>query len=342
MTFVGAGWGDYVTETTYKYVGAGAGNLTFMSRPVYLCGRVTICIVAPLIILLLVIVLLLRPVTTSSTTTTSWPTNRPEVIISNPTIGECTFWGDPHIKTFDGGRPSFYGDGEFWILKSRDIFIQGRYQGTKYTEGLAATNKVIVSGPFIQGRRITVGTIESGVFMLDASPICSTFPCSYRIGTLANIEYNSQGSLVDEATASWQRRIVHLILPNNIRMDIYRWANYLDLRITMPRPNFPIDGSCGNFNGILADDSTVAIMDRMGARVEQGQNLFGSRIEVGWTPTEEKLLSMCPRDKYTRAQGHCNQVFRNTATDRQQKSCMLDYCWGDNHHALRMAKSMGI
>merc|ERR1719436_521789 len=39
MSFVGQGCGDYVTETSYKYVGWGQGNLTLVSPIRYVWGQ---------------------------------------------------------------------------------------------------------------------------------------------------------------------------------------------------------------------------------------------------------------------------------------------------------------
>lgn len=364
-----------MTETTYKYVGPGAGNLAFTSSKIFLCGRITITISG---ILLLILVIILWPRPGVSTTTPFCPNANtqcvedacsrqcsiiggnadscatcrqaavPRCCIEPDNIarmGECIFWGDPHIRTFDGGRPSFYGDGEYWIVKSSQVYIQGRFRGTAYTEGLSATNKIIIGGPFLQGHTIAVGTIESGEFLIDGAPACSNFPSRCGIPGLASITYSSQGDLPDEAGTSQgqsgPRRIAHIRLPLKVTVEVYRWNNYLDLRITLPSSIQP-DGCCGNFNGNPADDSSMAIMERQAARVRKGENMFGHRVEVGWTATEEKLLSMCAADKRQRAEQYCHGVFGGEGTVRQHKSCYLDYCWGDNHHALREAKRMGI
>ena len=37
-------------------------------------------------------------------------------------------YGDPHITTFDGKSYYFGGSGDFWILKSDGLNIQGRFE----------------------------------------------------------------------------------------------------------------------------------------------------------------------------------------------------------------------
>ena len=39
-----------------------------------------------------------------------------------------TVYGDPHITTFDGKSYYFGGSGDFWILKSDVLNIQGRFE----------------------------------------------------------------------------------------------------------------------------------------------------------------------------------------------------------------------
>merc|ERR1719210_1885862 len=135
MTFVGYGAGAYTTETTYRYAGFGQGNFTYVTPKksilLYAVGSIL------LLALLILIVILFLPKPPTTTTTLPGP------------AGECIFWGDPHLITFDGSRPSFYGDGEAWIVKTAEIKIQGRCMGTKHTKGLASTNKIAVSGSFI-------------------------------------------------------------------------------------------------------------------------------------------------------------------------------------------------
>merc|ERR1719203_2644399 len=144
MTWVGLG-GDYVAETSYKYVGKGAGEFA-VAKPKITINWAMACGVGGLLLLLVLLLVLFWPGPT--TTTTPIPTTA----APPAPRGVCLFWGDPHVLTFDGARPSFYGFGEFWIVRSDELEIQGRYMGTKYTHGLSATNAVVVGGPAMQGQ----------------------------------------------------------------------------------------------------------------------------------------------------------------------------------------------
>jgi len=251
----------------------------------------------------------------------------------------CTFWGDPHVVTFDGGRPSFYGEGEYWIVKHPEVEIQGRYAGTKYTFGLASTQKVAVSGSFIEGHTIEVEPLEAGFggqIRIDGRAVLREFG-TQRIGG-ATVTYDDVGELVDEATSRWSKRVVHLELPSGVHMEIFRWANYLDMRIQMS-PLEGMDGSCGNFNGDASDDTTPQIFERVGARVEAGANLFSRRVPVEFTSQMEEMLHKhCDDSTKYNARQRCTDELRMDATAQQMSACLFDGCFGMNEHALQTAK----
>merc|ERR1712190_459900 len=69
----------------------------------------------------------------------------------------CIVWGDPHILTFDNKRVDFYTQGEYWIVKSSTVFIQGAYKPTHATSGLAVMKQIAFGGPFMQGHKLIVG-----------------------------------------------------------------------------------------------------------------------------------------------------------------------------------------
>jgi hypothetical protein len=252
----------------------------------------------------------------------------------------CIFWGDPHIETFDGGRPSFYGDGEFWIVKNKDVSIQGRYMGTKYTYGLAATNKVVIAGPFLHGHQIEVEPMDDGGrVVVDGREVCKELGTRYSIDNgLATIVHDDQGQLVDEAASQFKRHMVHISLPLGIQLTVFRWTNYLDLDLRMPKLPGGVDGSCGNFNGDPADDSTQAIFSRVGARVKEGELLFRERATFGFTSEEYAMLKTCATLPV--AEKKCRAELENShPTQPELYACMFDYCFGMNEHALRTART---
>jgi hypothetical protein len=399
MSYVGTGCGEYVQETTYKYVGAGAGEFDVLAtkRPsmfgIFLGGGVG------LVVLVVVIVIFLIPKPTTTTTTSigdpykcdlastpsnpwsiaqsTWccankqlgctttsttgtpyncdapaPWSPPQTAFCCKTFRKgcvlpaklCTLWGDPHIIAFDQpnqdkrSASSFYGDGDFWLVKSSTISIQARFEGTKYTEGLAATNQIVVSGSFIGGHKIEVGTRESGIVTVDGRAIFASFPASSPFrgaGGSFTVSYDAQPEVPDVVPEGNEKRVVSIALPHGIRVTVFQWSNYIDVTIKMsPQPGQ--DGVCGNFNGNQADDTTQAIMSRIGARIHSGQSLLSGSPTVVYTHQMEKMVKVeCSSTKLASGRDTCTK-FGLAGT--LFHSCVFDECFGMVVNARSHAK----
>lgn len=347
MTFVGDG-GDYVTDTSYRYVGRGAGQFQILSPSRVGYGRLGCCLCLALVAVIgLVAAPGLRNPGTPSTTQRSFvlpppsPTTTPAATTTTTTVLKktCLFWGDPHVSTFDGAVPSFYGEGEFWIIKSPMIRIQGRYNGTRYTDGLAATHKMVISGEFIDGARIEVGSLTYGDIEFDDADILSSLGAAFSLpGGKGTISYDADGELIDEAQGDLPRRVVHMQLPLGLEVTVFRWKNYIDMRIESP-PIPGTDGSCGNYNGDKDDDDTRDVFERIGPRVAPGENLFSRRAQMEVT---HEMLDMieheCIPDVLTAGEVACRSQLPEEQTNRMMvSSCVFDYCFGAEQHALRTA-----
>jgi len=256
----------------------------------------------------------------------------------------CLLWGDPHIITFDqvgtdkNQAVSFYGDGDFYVVKSSTVVIQGRFEGTKYTEGLAAANRIVVGGPFMKGHKVEVGTRDSGVLTVDGQPVLGTFPGTYS-GAGFSLTYNSQGEVPDVIPEGNEKRIVSMDLPLGVKVRVYQWNNYVDVEVEMsPQPEQ--DGVCGNFNGDHGDDTTQSIMKRIGARVRPSEKLLSGQAKIEFTPQMEKMMmAECASTTRASAQAFCASSLGVPAGDILVKSCMFDKCFGMNVRARKHAKT---
>jgi len=256
----------------------------------------------------------------------------------------CTLWGDPHIISFDqvgddkNQALSFYGDGDFWVVKSDTVHIQGRFEGTKYTEGLAATNQIVVGGPFLKGSKIEVGTRDSGVLNVNGQRVMSVFPGSYT-GAGFTLTYDSQGEVADVVPEGNEKRIVHMELPLGVKVRVYQWNNYVDVQVEMSaQPNQ--DGVCGNFNGNHADDTTQSVIERIGARVRPSDNILSGQAMIEFTPQMQKMMAAeCSATRQASAQATCSKSLGTAAGNILVKSCMFDECFGMNVRARASAKT---
>jgi len=261
---------------------------------------------------------------------------------------KCTLWGDPHIISFDqigedkNQALSFYGDGDFWLVRSSTVSIQGRFEGTKFTEGLAATNQIVVGGSFLRGHKIEVGTRQSGIVTVDGQAVFASFPAApYRAADGSfTVAYDAQGEVPDVIPEGNEKRIVRMSLPLGITVNVYQWFNYIDVTITMAAQPSQ-DGVCGNFNGNHGDDTTETIMQRVGARVRPAENLLSGQANIEFTPQMQKMMAAeCDPAKQAAAQAQCTASLGALAsTVNLLDSCKFDHCFGMNVRARSHAKT---
>merc|ERR1712039_629859 len=257
----------------------------------------------------------------------------------------CTLWGDPHVITFDqvgtdkSQALSFYGDGDFLVVKSSTVIIQGRFEGTKYTEGLAATNQIVVGGPFLRGHKIEVGTRDSGILTVDGQPVMTTFPSTYGKGMGFSLRYDAVGEVPDVVPEGNEKRIVSMDLPLGVKVRVYQWNNYVDVEVEMsPQPGQ--DGVCGNFNGDHSDDTTQSVIQRVGARVRPSENLLSGRAMIEFTPQMKSMMAAeCAATRQASAQAFCSKSLGVAAGEVIVQSCMFDECFGMNVRARSHAKT---
>merc|ERR1712087_147604 len=111
----------------------------------------------------------------------------------------CVIWGDPHIMTFDNKRVDFYTQGQYWIVKSTTVHIQGLYKPTHATSGLSVMKAIAFGGPFMRGNKIIIET--QNAYFIPAGgvqqPIITGFPSDFDQGDL-HVHYNSIGATMQK------------------------------------------------------------------------------------------------------------------------------------------------
>merc|ERR1712190_630183 len=93
--------------------------------------------------------------------------------------GTCVVWGDPHILTFDKKRVDFYTQGEYWIVKSVTVQIQGMYQPTHATSGLSVLKAIGFGGAFMKGNKLVIGATAASATW-NGQPILTMFPSNFQ------------------------------------------------------------------------------------------------------------------------------------------------------------------
>lgn len=320
MAFVGTG-GNYTIETTYKYVGGGAGEYDLAGPQ---ASRWPLCLGGCVLLLAVVIVVLLFFPGMTSTTL------KVLAIYEHAEIKDCLLWGDPHVQAFDGSFPSFYDQGEYWIIKSDEVKVQGRFRPTPFTHGLAAMSAISIAVNDASGNPFHV-IIDSlaGDITCNGSPVLQGFPSEGGCGPM-NLFYNNQGKLVDESQGNLDKRIVHVhFVTAALHLQIMRWDNHLNARITSPKYE-GMDGVCGNMNGDAGDDTASAIVARGAGRIADEELLFHERTHPAGTPS--KSIADCETEK----RQHAIEICRKSTGDVNAvllNSCIFDVCFGGDQYA---------
>jgi hypothetical protein len=242
--------------------------------------------------------------------------------------GSCSLWGDPHIFTFDHSRLVFYSEGDFWIVKSPTVNIQGRFQATDWTRkndktDYSSMTGIVVGGPFMEGHKIQVGTAEEGKITCNGQEILQYFGTAH-CGP-ATLYYNSQGALVDSAMAFLPHKVVHLALPHGIKVQTNRWPNFINAKITM-RQEPGMDGVCGNFNSVTKSGISAGkeLHAKWGFGVPQQDLLFPNSIPLH-IPRATPSNKRCSNAKRQKAATICHSEAANAA-GWSFAECMGDVC----------------
>jgi len=284
------------------------------------------CVLIPLILLLL---WLLMPFLSSDTTTTTptMITATPPIIhdiTTPPPAKSCSIYGDPHAMTFDGYHSDYYTAGEFWIVKSATVGIQGKYHPTHATNGLSVTKQIGVGGSFLKGHHLVIGEEHA---TWDGAQILTTFPSTFHDpdGVGVSIVYNDQGELLQPGREGRALHVLHVTMPGGVSLQVNRWneageGRYINTKITMP-PQPGQDGQCGNFNGNAIDDARMAVVARLGKDGVPADELYfpGPKTIVNLD------LENCPDDTLKSAYETCKGV-----SDKfwPHKKCLVSVCNG--------------
>jgi len=269
--------------------------------------------------------------TTTSTTTTTTPTST-----TPPTCGVCKVYGDPHVTTFDGSHASFYSQGEYWIFKSSEVWIQGRYKPTPVTNGLSVMKEIAIGGPFLNGEGGSKNILRISALgaTLNGVAISLGFPGAWQNeNPMIKITADGNGQEMQASRAGKPLHVVHVDLPLFVHLDINRWnepgeGDYINAMIRMQPPGPAQDGHCGNFNGVAEDDTRPAIRARVGTMGVTENLLFNTKTPV--TVANRPDLNNCPTDKTEQARAICAAKAKNGMASHD---CMVDVCFGGAHFA---------
>jgi len=197
----------------------------------------------------------------------------------------CVIWGDPHVVTFDqesvrrkehplqeallrthgwkADQISMHAEGNYWLVKSENVKIQGRYERAPDL-GPTATNlvEIAIGGNFMKGNQLKFG-VQGKNSIYNAQPILTKFPSTFYKWhgpeRLVAARYHSNSTMVKNGKRGPG---IDLELPEGMRMTINRWKQNLAVVINMCPQAGGQDGHCGNYNGNPEDDMADVMMQR--------------------------------------------------------------------------------
>jgi len=234
----------------------------------------------------------------------------------------CTVYGDPHVFGFDKGDVNFMFSsekrmeedrqttlppGDYWLVKSKEVFIQARYQPVVYPNAKSQANTYVtglaIGGPFLEGNTLTIEPRSGQVRWLwpggKAFDVCAKIPYTFRLDGLINAYYHNRTQ--NSEHPDWHNSPgIDIELPRNVKLVVNRLQKHLNVIIEMTPDaggSGGVDGQCGNFNGNAADDTAELISTRdAGQQVLPHEVLFdraGTEVEEKGIRTERSADELC-------------------------------------------------
>jgi hypothetical protein len=264
----------------------------------------------------------LQPITPPAWTTTTQHSSVPR--------GSCVVWGDPHVKVFDVARlnsalpVTFLENGDFWLVKTDSVWIQGRFEATTWRNGLASMHGVAVGGPFLNNHKIIIGPRSGKVYYNNQQILASLSSTFASPGHRVRATYREREVRLDN-NAVERVATIELSLPQNIWLRVNRWDKHVDADIHM-NPIAGQDGVCGNFNRNVTDDTKALIQQRVPgqAHVPDNQRLFPKTVFNTDTP-EPYSPTDCDQQLLAQATENCRAANRDVS-EAIRSACVLDVC----------------
>lgn len=264
-----------------------------------------------------------RSTTTSSTTTTPAPTTTEAATTQAVPSGVCYIQGDPHIKVFDHPHRdvSIYDSGDFWVIRSEQVQVQGRYWATN-PSGQSSMKSLAIGGPFLDNRILIIDG-PSKRFTYHGNQILQQVGDSF-----AEAGWSAERRIESAKAKAYLADSVILNLPLDINVVVNIMENgHIDSWIEAKPLAGGQDGHCGNFNGNGADDTRDAINARNQV-VDSADTLFNDRgFQFAGCFKKDNSFAKTPGSDYT--VNECAAACANYAYFSRRT---YGKCWcGDSH-----------
>jgi len=226
---------------------------------------------------------------TKETTTTT------TLMGSSKSCTNCIIWGDPHVITFDASakrvaqhplreaffrtrgwksdQVSIYDEGTFWLVKSKNVHIQGRYWHNKTHVDWTNLGALAVGGPFLNGNTLTIRPLGSPSTW-NGQEILAIMPSHFE-NEYVQAKFHHNSEIIKNGDLG---EGIDVELPDDVRLTVNRWKQNLAVKISMCPQAGGQDGQCGNYNGVASDDVENVMIDPSALRVPEHEFLFQTPV----------------------------------------------------------------
>jgi len=179
-------------------------------------------------------------------------------------------WGDPHIIGFDAyhkhtlqnplqqeflrvrswklDEVTVTDEGTFWIVKSQDVHIQGRYGKLRSNAHQTMLTSMAVGGPFLKNNTFAIQPLTGKVTWNGQNAMPHGL---YEFSNdLVHVRKNMHAEIVKNGQ---QGPGLEVSLPQGVKLTVNRLKHGLAAKISMCR-QVEQEGQCGNFNGDPNDE----------------------------------------------------------------------------------------
>jgi len=193
--------------------------------------------------------------------------------------GDCLIYGDPHVITFDATQKlaaehptrreffqtrnrkaeevNVFDEGNFWLVKSKDVHIQGRYNKRKEHSTKTVLGGLAVGGPFLKDNTLIFRPL-TGKITWNGKEILKHLGSRFS-NHLVQAKYHKGAESVNDGRKGDG---IDVTLPGNVKLTVNRFERGLAVKISMCKQKWQ-DGQCGNFNGDVSDDTQEFLMSHV-------------------------------------------------------------------------------
>lgn len=256
--------------------------------------------------------------------------------------GKCAIFGDPHVISFDRvyGPPVTMTDpGEFHLIKSDRLNIQGRFGYTRRFPTASSTTGIAVQGKLIKDHSLVVAYTgpkyghEGFKVWWDGKQILEKYPATFtsddgllqaRHDAMDPEKYHREGRHTIGGTEGLLPSYLFQLGPD-LMVYVLMGPDNCNAIIETKKLEGHQDGYCGNFNCNQGDDALGALQSRgMASPISADESIFTKgQAAPAWSMKKvvSPTLKDCDPKLKAKAEKQCRGL-----PNGEEEACIFDAC----------------